>query len=246
MKKLLVSATALIFSFSGFSQAKEMSFNSGQNDLSTSSVDFNMKSDFNFDYFEAESRNKKNVEVEDEEAIYGWRRGDLMGALKFGYNSSTQGDEKDSNFSLVPCFGAFISDKWEIGGELGYKSSRIEFDGNDTEKTSTFKAGAYGRYYCEPQERFSTFGGLHVNYRTMKYDIADYSENGFEVAVDLGLNYFLNENWVLTTSIGALGYETSKPDFDGAESRNTFFSAFNMKRARVGLAYKFGNRLKVQ
>lgn len=239
MKKIVLLTVALFLGVFGFTQTKELSLNSDQTVLnSLTSSDFSSQSDYNFDTSELESNN--NTRLSFDEPLYGWNRGDWNTSLKFSYNTSTFGDEKDNSFALIPCFGTFIDDNWEIGGELGYKSSKFEIDGNDIEKTSTLKAGVYGRYYCEPEKRFSTFVGGHINYQSMKFDIQDYKETGFGVSLDLGLNYFLNDRWVLNTSIGAIGYENSKPDFDGAESRNTFFTALNLKRTRFGIGYRFG------
>ena len=245
MKKVVVLTVALFLSVFGFTQTKEMNLNSSLADLNSSTFDFDVstESDFSFSSFELETKTNATLD----EPAYGWNRGDWNTSLKFGYSTSTFGDEKDNSFSLVPCFGTFITDNWELGGELGYKSSKLEFDGDDLEKTSTIKAGVYGRYFCEPQQRFSTFVGGHINYRSMKFDVQDYKETGFGVSVDLGFNYFLNDRWVLNSSIGALGYETSKPDFDGAESQNTFYTALNLKRARFGIGYRFGgSRIQAQ
>ncbi|MEZ4802747.1 MAG: outer membrane beta-barrel protein [Gelidibacter sp.] len=176
---------------------------------------------------------------EDKLTVGGWNKGDISLSAKFAYNSTKEGDNKENSFKVMPCLGVFVTDDIEIGGQLGYMSTKYEVDGDEVDKYSTFSVGAYGNYYFSPKLQFTPFAGVNFDYMSTNYDTDDYKVTGFEGSLSVGFNYWLSDCFVLQASLGALGYSTTKPDFDGADSRNEFFTAFNTKRVRFGAAFRF-------
>ena len=148
----------------------------------------------------------------------------------------------------MPRVGFFVSDNIAIGGMLGYNGTTSDefvdvLDAEAEVKTNMLTIGAFGRWYATPANQFSFFAELGLNYNTQNMEVEgideDIKANGFEVALTPGVNYFISPNFALEASIGVLSYETSKPDFDGAESTDSFAIGVNLSQINFGIVYKF-------
>lgn len=175
----------------------------------------------------------------------GFSNGDAFISGSVGFSSTKTGDFKSNSFTISPKAGFFVSDNIAVGAQIGYTSStQDDFNGFDVVevKTNEFSVGAFARYYATPASDFSLFGELGVNYNTAKTEIEGTEvgkNNGFEIAVRPGISYFISSNFALEATIGALSYETSKPDADGAESTDTFGLNINLTDVNIGIVYKF-------
>ena len=76
-----------------------------------------------------------------------------------------------------------------------------------------------------------------------KFDEMDIDEgnkvNSLNIGLGLGMNYFVSSNFSLEAGIGVLGYKTSKADYEGAEAANTFTLGADMTNISFGVNYKF-------
>ena len=179
----------------------------------------------------------------------GWTKGDVFMSGSVGYRGESTGDAKFNEFEVMPRVGFFVSDNIAIGGMIGYQGTTNEtIIDVITEETAEVKdnmltIGAFGRWYATPANQFSFFAELGLNYNTMNSETEGIDEeikaNGFEFALTPGVNYFISPNFALEASIGVLSYETSKPDFEGAESTDTFSLGVNLSQINFGLVYKF-------
>lgn len=180
-----------------------------------------------------------------EETSEGFKKGDtfISGAVSFG--STKTGDFKTSDFEIAPSAGYFVTENIAVGVSVGYLSSKVDVGTADV-KNSTFTVGAFGRYYFTPASKFSIFGQLGVNY--MSYDnefdpetqtVGEFKGNGFGVKLAPGVSYFLTKNFALEASFGVLGFESTKPDADGAEKTNSFDFGLDTRDIKLGLVYKF-------
>ena len=178
----------------------------------------------------------------------GWAKGDVFMSGSVGYRGESTGDFKFNSFNISPRVGFFVSDNIAIGGMIGYTATtNDEFDEVLLDvaevKTNMLTIGAFGRWYATPANQFSFFAELGFNYNTLNSETEGIDEeikaNGFEFAVTPGVNYFISPNFALEASIGVLSYETSKPDFEGAESTDTFSLGVNLSQINLGLVYKF-------
>jgi hypothetical protein len=178
----------------------------------------------------------------------GFANGDVFITGSVGFTSQSMGDFKSNSFNITPMVGFMVSDNIAIGGMLGYASSTADVDDPDFGtvefKTNAFSVGAFGRYYATPSSDFSFFGQASVAYISMtsEFDVAGSEElktTGFGIEVAPGISYFLSDNWAIEATIGALSYNTMKPDFEGAESTDTFGLNLNLQDVNVGVIYKF-------
>ncbi|WDO13030.1 porin family protein [Flavobacterium sp. WW92] len=180
-----------------------------------------------------------------EETTEGFKKGDVFISGAVGFGSTKTGDFKTSDFEIAPRVGYFVTENIAVGVAVGYQSSKVEFGGEDA-KNNTLSVGAFGRYYFTPASKFSLFGQLGVNYNSYdnEFDLeagelGEFKGDGFGVVVAPGVSYFITKNFSLEATFGILGFETTKPDADGAEKTNSFDFGLDMRDINLGLVYKF-------
>jgi len=178
----------------------------------------------------------------------GYANGDVFISGSVGFTSQSMGDFKSNSFNITPMVGFMVSDNIAVGGMLGYSSSTADVSDEDFGtvelKTNAFSVGAFGRYYATPASDFSFFGQASLAYTSMstEFDVEGSEEvkvNGFGIAVSPGLSYFIGSNWAIEATIGALSYSSMKPDYDGAESTDTFGLNLDLTNVTFGVVYKF-------
>ncbi len=176
----------------------------------------------------------------------GFAEGDVFLTGSVGFGSEKTGDAKTSQFNISPKAGYFVTSNIAIGVQLGYTSAtetEVDIDGTYDVDTNTVEAGAFGRYYFTPARDFSFFGQLSVGYTSSKTEVegqdGEYKENGFNLGLAPGISYFVSEHIALEATFGLLGYNTAKPDVDGAESTDTFNIGANFNDINFGIVYKF-------
>ena len=177
----------------------------------------------------------------------GFTKGDVFISGAVGFGSTKTGDFKTSDFVVAPKVGYFVTDNIAVGVAVGYESSKIEVVDDLT--NNTFSVGAFGRYYFTPASKFSIFGELGLNYNNYDNEFGvdndgllvpvDGKGDGFGVSVAPGVSYFIAKNFALEASFGILGYNSTKPDFEGAEKTNSFEFGLDTRDIRLGLVYKF-------
>jgi len=175
----------------------------------------------------------------------GFTNGDVFISGAVGFESSKTGDAKTNVFEVAPSVGFFVTPNIAVGGRVGFTSQKQEEPLEDEIKTTTFTIGAFGRYYFTPASKFSFFGELAVNYGNSKREVEtplgdiESKSDGFGVQVAPGVSYFLSKNIAIEATWGVLGYNTVKPDADGAESTDTFEFGLNLRDINFGIVYKF-------
>lgn len=168
----------------------------------------------------------------------GYAEGDLFISGAVGFDSQSAADAETNSFEIAPRLGYFVSENIAIGIQLGYQKTKSEDAfGTDTEDVSTFTAGAFGRYYFMPTNKFSLFGELGVAYLSTNYDLIDIKGNGFGAALSPGISYFVSNNFALEATFGVLSYASA--DIDGGVSANGFSIGLDMNDINFGIVYKF-------
>lgn len=176
----------------------------------------------------------------------GFAKGDVFVSGSVGFGSEKTGELKSNVFNISPKAGYFVTENIAVGVKLGYTSGKDTNQvgpGTVEVKTNAFEAGAFGRYYFTPASQFSFFGELSAGFNSSKSEIegvpGESKSNGFNVGLAPGISYFVSNNIALEATFGLLGYNTNKPDFDGAESTDTFNIGANLSDIRFGIVYKF-------
>lgn len=188
-----------------------------------------------------------SVNAQETETV-GFNKGNTFITGSVGFGSITNDDAKNNSFTIAPSVGYFVSPNIAIGARVGFLNNTVSDEIANVkfeDKTNTFTAGAFGRYYWSPASRFSIFGELNANYATVKNTETQGSvsnsgkADGFNVGIAPGINYFLSNHFALEAAWGVLNYSTAKADFDGATATNNFNIGLNLENISLGLVYKF-------
>ena len=211
-----------------------------------------------------------------EEQTFGFAKGDVLVEGNLSVNSSTETDSnedgdiseiKSSSFNFNPKAGYFVTDKLAVGVELSLMNTNEEdtdftADPNFVQetKTNTFGAGVFARYYfLELGKRFKTYGefgfgyasgNIETNVTGVDTPVQDYDVNGISTGIDLGINYFVTENFAINfglvdvLSYNSLNGENNLEGFSDEYKSNEFNANLNVfnnffQTAQFGLTWKF-------
>ena len=211
-----------------------------------------------------------------EEQTFGFAKGDVLVEGNLSVNSTTDTDSnengdlfevKNSSFNFNPKAGYFVTDKLAVGVELSLLNTNAEetdftTDPNFVEetKTTTFGAGVFARYYfLDLGKRFKTYGEFGIAYATGNVEsnitgvntpVEDYDVNGISTGIDLGINYFVTENFAINFGlVDVLSYSSLKGEnnLEGTSDEiksnefNANLNVFNnfFQTAQFGLTWKF-------
>lgn len=183
------------------------------------------------------------VNAQQSTATEGFAQGSTFVTGAVGYTSESFADEKVSGFTISPSVGYFVTPNVAVGAKVGYTNGKNE-NGSVEVTTDVFTAGLFARHYWMPASKFSIFAELGADYRNITVDsnvplATEYKANGFGIQLAPGINYFLNSNFALEAKVGVLGFNSDKPDTDGAESTENFNFGLDFNNITLGLVYKF-------
>ena len=158
-------------------------------------------------------------------------------------------DLKVNEFTVALKFGYFVDSNIAIGLGLGFGNGEVKSDGETVAENDVTSFGAFGRYYVKTTG-FAPFAELNVNYSTTSTEYVEFlgeltpfgsgnDVNTLSVNLAPGFNYFISDSFALETSVGVLGYSSSKEDVDGAEATNKLKLGLDFSNINFGLIYKF-------
>ena len=160
-----------------------------------------------------------------------------------------------TTFSINPEIGKFVSEKWYIGGGLGYtfQKQRVlqTLDETLTSHSNTFSGNFVATRYYPLSEKF---------YFTMEYGLAGsfslfqnqllpdslVSANinksvGLSIGASPGFAYFITNKWMLFTRLGRISYTFLKTlEFDNAT--HSLGYGFQGNSFGLGVRYVFGGK----
>ncbi len=198
-------------------------------------------------------------EVETTANEFGFKQGNFLLEGNLQFNSSKEENDatevKTSSFNFSPKAGYFISDKIAVGIELGIGSGKEETTvtgvGSSEETSSSFNAGVFARYYfLDLGKRFKTYTEAGVGFGSSKFEEdgeETSKDNGFNIGIDLGINYFVTESFAINFGLAdVLSFNSTKTEFPGGgETKDNSFNGninvFNnfFDTPTFGLTYKF-------
>lgn len=169
--------------------------------------------------------------------------GDIPAGLQFvkagfSFANSKTGDAKSSSFSVLPVYGRFVAPNLSFGIGVAYNSNKIEnANGTTIGDSNGYTFLGLSRQYKHIAKPFFVFLQEDISYSSSKNKISDVKTNSFGIGISPGFNYFMSDNLSIDVTLGRLGYGTSKPDSDGAESTNEFTLGFDMFNVGFGVLY---------
>ena len=179
----------------------------------------------------------------------GFSKGSMFLSGTATISNEKSDDFKVNEFTIAPKFGYFVDSNIAIGLGLGFGNGEVKSDGETVAENDVTSFGAFGRYYVKTTG-FAPFAELNVNYSTTSTEYVEFlgeltpfgsgnDVNTLSVNLAPGFNYFISDSFALETSVGVLGYSSSKEDVDGAEATNKLKLGLDFSNINFGLIYKF-------
>jgi outer membrane protein len=169
----------------------------------------------------------------------GFVKGSNFISGQFAFSSTSTGEFKTTSIDLSPSFGYFISNNLSIGLQVGVTNSQSSFSGTNLTKVNGFTGGVYARYYTNPTSKFSVFGSAGLNFGSTNNITDSLKTTNYSIGFAPGISYFLSDHFAIETTIGSLGFSSSKPDSEGADATNSINFGLNLSTVSFGLIYKF-------
>ncbi|EDP97149.1 outer membrane beta-barrel protein [Kordia algicida OT-1] len=166
------------------------------------------------------------------------------------FQGTTQAQEsKNFGFSINSSYAYAINNNLFLGLGVGYSKNTNEYTvGGVLESESSgesYQIFPYVRYYKGIGEKLALYIQGEVRYSHFENEfnaLNDNTSNNFFFGVRPGITYMLHKNLALETSIGALGYTTSKIESNQSNAetrRNAFDLSLNTSNVFFGLNYYF-------
>ena len=151
-----------------------------------------------------------------------------------GFQSVSHDGNSTSTFNIKPEVGYVLDDNWGLGLAFGYGES-----GKNATKVKTLSVNPYVRYTFAKFDHVNLFLDGGFDFTNVDSKAAGHKTNTFGVGVKPGVAVNLNEKLSFVSHFGFLGYQSSKPDYDGAKATNTFGFDIDATNITFGLYYNF-------
>lgn len=173
--------------------------------------------------------------------------GGSVGIQSNTYNPSNSNTFKftETNFSVTPQIGYFLTKKWALQASINYSSTwGRRFDPNLTLEQQKYRINSYGfgvggRYYIPTSHEkfaFFLFTGANVGWGNNKR----LSEKSlwFNVNISPNFNYFFTSKWALELSFSGIGFNTATSTSElGKNSQNSFRLGASSFAPYLGVLY---------
>jgi len=190
-------------------------------------------------------------------------KGNFMigGNVQVSSDKQDDADKANTNFTINPSVGYFISNNFAVGTGIGYQFSKTHTTnvtgGNitaiDTRKNEAFVVSPFARYYKGASEQFKFFGQLSVpmafgNTKTGDADGNNYVKtnkyNSIGVALSPGVAFFPGKKFGIEFSVEGISYNNysvkdgNDNDIIGGGSKSFNLGA-NFFNPNIGVQFYF-------
>ena len=176
------------------------------------------------------------------ESSEGFSKGDVYLTGTANYQSTKQGDAKSSGLTLAPGLGYFLSENLALEGNLSISSGTTNSGnpGSQDFKTTGFGIAAGVKYFWTPASKFSLSIGGKISYNSDKTDngVGTFTGKTIGLNIPVGLNYFVSNNFAITSTWGGLGYSSNDNGGNGADKTDRINFGLDMSSISFGLLYK--------
>jgi outer membrane protein len=139
------------------------------------------------------------------------------------YDGNSSDETKNTNFSLTPRAGYFITDAIAVGAGLNFSTSSTKFDDDDKNASTEFSFTPFVRYYL-PQGLFGQFeiglGSSKDKWTYANDDVEEYKYKTFIWSLGAGYPYFLNDNVAIEPMVSY--YATTYTDRDDTNYKDKY------------------------
>ena len=152
-------------------------------------------------------------------------KGAWFATSQFGYQQTKTADEKQTNFSVVPIVGKFITPSVAVGAGVGYMNIKNEDVAGTNANTGLLVVEPLVRKYWNVAGNFYFFGQVASPFISGKEKESDLKVTQFGVSMSGGFDYFITKNFSVEFSYDLANFTqtTLKPD-SGDKTTVTNFS----------------------
>ncbi|KFF04418.1 outer membrane beta-barrel protein [Flavobacterium reichenbachii] len=166
-------------------------------------------------------------------------KGAWFATSQFGYQQTKTADVKNTNLSVIPIVGTFVTPSVAIGAGLGYINMKSASDEGTSAKTDLIVIQPLARKYWNVAGSLYFFGQAALPVITGKEKEGGTKINQVGLSVSGGFDYFVTKNFSVEFSYDLANFTstTIKPE-EGEKTTVTNFGLAHM--ANVDSAYLVG------
>lgn len=158
---------------------------------------------------------------------------------QFGYQQTKTADVKNTNLSVIPIVGTFITPSVAVGAGLGYINMKSDSNLGTESKTDLIVIQPLARKYWNVAGSLYFFGQAALPVITGKEKESDTKVNQFGLSVSGGFDYFVTKSFSVEFSYDLANFTSTTIDpKNGAKTTVTNFGLAHM--ANVDSAYLVG------
>ncbi|MFH6959672.1 outer membrane beta-barrel protein [Flavobacterium aquidurense] len=158
---------------------------------------------------------------------------------QFGYQQTKTGDAKNTNLSVIPIVGTFVTPSVAVGAGLGYINMKSDLGSTTSAKTDLFVIQPLARKYWNVAGSLYFFGQAALPVITGKEKESDTKISQFGLSVSGGFDYFITKNFSVEFSYDLANFTSTTIDpKTGDKTTVTNFGLAHM--ANVDSAYLVG------
>ena len=166
-------------------------------------------------------------------------KGAWFATSQFGYQQTKTADVKNTNLSIIPIVGTFVTPTVAVGAGLGYISMKSDSKEGTAAKTDLIVIEPLARKYWNVAGSLYFFGQAALPVITGKEKESDTKINQFGLSVSGGFDYFVTKNFSVEFSYDLVNFTSTTIDpKSGAKTTVTNFGLAHM--ANVDSAYLVG------
>jgi len=166
-------------------------------------------------------------------------KGAWFATSQFGYQQTKTADLKNTNVSVIPIVGTFITPSVAVGAGLGYINMKTDSNSGTSAKTDLIVIEPLARKYWNVAGSLYFFGQAALPVITGKEKEEETKINQFGLSVSGGFDYFVTKNFSVEFSYDLVNFTSTTIDpKDGAKTTVTNFGLAHM--ANVDSAYLAG------
>ncbi|MDQ6469629.1 hypothetical protein RB619_03155 [Flavobacterium sp. LHD-80] len=152
-------------------------------------------------------------------------KGAWFATSQFGYQQTKNADVKNTNLSVLPIVGTFITPSVAVGAAVGYINIKSDSNAGTASKTDLIVIEPLARKYWNVAGSLYFFGQLALPVITGKEKESELKVNQVGLALSGGFDYFVTKNFSVEFSYDLANFTstTLKPE-NGEKTTVTNFS----------------------
>ncbi|MCD0472000.1 porin family protein [Flavobacterium sp. JAS] len=151
-------------------------------------------------------------------------KGAWFATSQFGYQQTKMADLKNTNLSVIPIVGTFITPSVAVGAGLGFINIKADSKAGTAAKTDLIVIQPLARKYWNVAGSLYFFGQLAVPIITGKEKETDLKVNQLGLSVSGGFDYFVTKNFSVEFSYDLANFTSTTIDpKDGEKTTVTNF-----------------------